>query len=518
MKIVTTTEMQQLEAMAERAGISSAVLMENSGHAVAQQMGRILGGIADKKLLVLIGPGNNGGDGLVAARYLQQLGATVTLYMCVGRKEEDENLKLALDAGVLSVEASTDVDQSSLTVLLFACDGVVDAVFGTGQNRYISGAFQAVLSCLNGCKKAKPSIMVVSVDLPSGLNADTGEADAVTPFADYTIALGYPKRGLFDAAGALHAGEVVIADIGLPVALALSLPCESMTEDLAKSLLPYRSPYAHKGSFGKVLVLAGSANYIGAAYLCCSGALRVGAGLVTLAGCKVVQSAVAGLMPEVTHLPLPEAPTGGLYADSYKAVLDEIVGYDVFLAGCGLGLKEGAKTVALKTIFRLSQRRKMVLDADVLNYLSTLPNWWERLPNDAVLTPHIGEMARLCGLTVDEVYAARFELALRKAEEWNKTIVLKGANSIIAAPSGELRINCFANAGMSSAGTGDVLAGVIAGLLAQGLTFFDAACLGVYLHAVAGDVVCSGLGDAGVLASDLLPELPLAIKRLKDAS
>lgn len=517
MKIVTIAEMRQLEAMAERSGITSAILMENAGHAVAQQTRRILGGVAGKKLIALIGPGNNGGDGLVAARYLQQWGAEMTLYLCAERKINDENLKLALCAGVSIIDAYTDNEQSNLELLLSACHGVIDAVFGTGQNRQMESILQRVFSNVNMYKKVDSTAKIVAVDLPSGLNADSGEVDPSTPFADYTITLGYPKRGLFAAPGALHAGVVVTVDIGLPDAFAMTLQCESLTDEWARSLLPHRSSYSHKGSFGKVLVLAGSVNYVGAAYLCCAGVMRVGAGLVTLAGSKVVQSAVAMHLPEATYLSLPEAPVSGIYPDGYRILLKETMEYDVFLAGCGLGMRENAKTLALKTIFRLPPNQRKVLDADVLNYLATLPKWWHRLPTDAVLTPHPGEMARLCGVTIDEIYANRFDLVLSKAAEWNKTIVLKGAGSIIAAPNGALRINCFANAGLASAGTGDVLAGVIAGLLAQGLSLFDAASLGVYLHAKAGEVVCSRLGDAGMLASDLLPELPLVIKRLKES-
>ncbi|MCL2706982.1 MAG: NAD(P)H-hydrate dehydratase [Dehalococcoidia bacterium] len=509
--------MRQFEANAEASGVTTAVLMENSGRAVAQQTRRILGCLADKKIIVLIGPGNNGGDGLVAARYLQQWGAHVTIYLCSERKIDDDNLKLALDAGVLIIDALDDREQPGLATLLSACDGVLDAIFGTGQNRYIGGIFKAVLSTLSRAKEVNPMIRVIAVDLPSGLNADSGESDTFTPYVNYTIALGYPKRGLYAVTGALRAGEVITVDIGLPADLNAASSCESLTDKWARSLLPYRFAYSHKGTYGKVLVFAGSASYAGAAYLCCGGVLRVGAGLVALAGSKALQSIVAGLLPEAVYLTLPET-AGGIDSNSYKVLLEESAGHDVFLAGCGLGRKESTKTVALKTIFHLPHSPKMVLDADALNYLAASSNWWRRLPADAVLTPHLGEMSRLCNMPVEEIFANRFDIALQKAKEWNKTIVLKGANSIIASPNGELRINCSANAALSSAGTGDVLAGVIAGLLAQGLSLFDGACLGVYLHAKAGGAICARLGGAGVLASDLLPELPLSIKRLKETT
>jgi NAD(P)H-hydrate epimerase len=236
---------------------------------------------------------------------------------------------------------------------------------------------------------------------------------------------------------------------------------------------------------------------------------------VTLAIPRGLQALVAPTLPEATYLPLAEAATGVVYPGAYKTVLDAAQGYNVILAGCGLGQKAMTKEFTLKAIFRLSETQKVVLDADALNHLAEVKEWWKRIPFDIVLTPHPGEMARLCGLTAEDVQANRFELARQKAAEWNKTIVLKGANTVIAAPDGALRINPSANAGLATAGTGDVLAGVIAGLLAQGLNLFDGATLGVYLHSQAGERVKQRLGDAGMVASDLLPELPLVIKEIK---
>jgi len=280
-------------------------------------------------------------------------------------------------------------------------------------------------------------------------------------------------------------------------------------------VLPYRSPYSHKGSFGKALVVAGSANYIGAAYLACSGAMRVGAGLVTLAAGRSLREVIASRLAEATYLPLIESPSGTVYPDAYKTILEAAPDYNAVLIGCGLGQKPTTKELTLKTIFRLQDSQKVVLDADALNHLSTVKEWWKRILFDAVLTPHPGEMARLCMLTTEDVQANRFELAQQKAAEWNKTIVLKGANTVIAAPDGRLLINPSANAGLASAGTGDVLAGAISGLLAQGMNLFDGATLGVYLHSQAGEKVRQRLGDAGMIASDLLLELPLVIKEMK---
>jgi NAD(P)H-hydrate epimerase len=354
------------------------------------------------------------------------------------------------------------------------------------------------------------------VDIPSGVDADRGTVDPVTPFADVTVALGLAKRGLFSALGAERAGAVIVADIGLPARLTEKLDSGSVETDWVRSALPYRSRYANKGTFGKVLVVAGSSNYVGAAYLACAAALRAGAGLVSLALARSLQTAVSSNLPEVTFFPLAESSPGSVIADAFKTVLSVSKDYDAILAGCGLGQKPQAREFMLKIALQLKGDKKIVLDADALNHLSNLKEWWKRIPYDAVLTPHPGEMARLCGLDTGEVQSNRFELALQKAAEWNKTIVLKGANTVIAAPDGRLRINISANAGMATAGTGDVLAGAISGLLAQGMALFDAACLGVYLHSRAGERTGQRLGDAGMIASDLLGELPLTIKSLKD--
>jgi NAD(P)H-hydrate epimerase len=516
MKIVTAAEMQQLEAEAEKLGVLSSQLMENAGRAVAESARCILGEVSGRKILVLVGPGNNGGDGLVAARYLREWGGEVIVYICSSRPADDANPNLALERVITIVGAGADAGQAQLVALLSSADTVIDAIFGTGWSRAVEGVFQKVLLRLAEAKNARPALKIVAVDLPSGLNADSGVSDPAAPFADYTVTLGWPKRGLYSPVGAERSGEVIIADIGIPERLAANLKSETITPGWARAALPYRSPYSHKGSFGKVLVVAGSLNYIGAAHWACVSAARAGAGLVTLAIPKAIQALVAPALPEATYLPLAEAATGVVYPGSYKTVLEAAQGYNVILVGCGLGQKTVTREFALKTIFRLPETQNVVLDADALNYLTEVKEWWKRIPFDMVLTPHPGEMARLCSMTPEDVQANRFELAQQKAAEWNKTVVLKGANTLIAAPDGRLRINTSANAGLATAGTGDVLAGVIAGLLAQGLNIFDGAALGVYLHSQAGERVKQRIGDAGMIASDLLPELPLVIKEIKE--
>jgi len=296
------------------------------------------------------------------------------------------------------------------------------------------------------------------------------------------------------------------------------LASEYITGEWAGSVLPERPLQANKGSFGRVLVVAGSINYIGAAYLACSGAIRVGAGLVTLAVTPGLQSILASKLTEVTYLPLPESRPGIVSPEAARLILQQFESYNVLLLGCGLGQSQAAVRL-IRSILLTKHRQALpalVLDADALNTLANTPKWWQQLATDAILTPHPGEMARLTGVAVAEIQADRVGVAKKWASEWKKTVVLKGAYTVIASPEGQTRVSPIANAGLASAGTGDVLTGAIAGLVAQGLPLFDAAALGVYLHGEAGELVRARLGDAGMVASDLLPELPQVIKRLKE--
>ncbi|MFH1169616.1 MAG: NAD(P)H-hydrate dehydratase [Chloroflexota bacterium] len=513
MKIVTSEQMRQIEQACTGIGLPTDVLMENAGRAIAEEVRRILGNTGQQHILLLIGPGNNGGDGLVAARHLHDWGATASLYLC-HQRPGDANLELVKQRGVTCIEAAQDDGQEQLKKLLATASCVIDALFGTGKVRPLEGVFQNTLQQVAAARKENKNLRLIAVDLPSGLNADTGAADLACLYADYTITLGLPKPGLFQFPGAERAGRVTIADIGIPASLAESVTTELITEDWARDVLPRRPLDANKGSFGRVLAVAGSINYVGAAYLACSGALRVGAGLVTLATASSLQPILAAKLAETTYLPLPEFQPGIVAPQAAELVSQQSGQYNVLLIGCGLGQSQSAMKF-IGSIFLKPGLPSLVLDADALNTLAKVPRWWQELTGDAILTPHPGEMSRLCGLPVEEIQSDRAGTAARLAREWHKTVVLKGAYTVIAAPDGRCRISPTANPGLASAGTGDVLAGAIAGLLAQGLPPFDAAALGVYLHGRAGEIVKDWLGDTGMTASDLLPALPLAIKQLK---
>ncbi|MFH1381364.1 MAG: NAD(P)H-hydrate dehydratase [Chloroflexota bacterium] len=516
MKILTVDQMRQAEQAAARAGLPTSMLMENAGKAVAEATKHILSTMVGQHVLVLVGPGNNGGDGLVAARYFHDLDTPVSLYLCAQRPANDPNLGLIRQRDITCIEAKQDDNFDQLDKLLLSATVVIDAIFGTGQSRPLGDFFVKILDKVRQAKEQRPSLRLIALDLPSGLNADTGAVDPACLYVDNTITLGFPKPGLFNFPGAERAGKITVVDIGIPAALAATATTELMTDGWVKSVLPRRPLSANKGTFGRVLVVAGSINYIGAAYLACSGASRAGAGLVTLATASSLLPVLASKLTEVTYLPLSESRHGIISPEATKVVSHELSDTDVLLIGCGLGQSRPVARFIESTIFELKPDRRLVIDADALNALAKIPQWWQQLPDDAILTPHPGEMSRLTGLSVGEIQSDRMGVARRVAREWHKTIVLKGAYTMVAGPGGQVRVSPFVNAGLASAGTGDVLSGVIAGLLAQGLSFFDAAAGGVYLHGEAGELVKDKLGDTGMLASDLLPELPVAVKQIKE--
>jgi len=517
MKILTANQMRQVEQDCANIGLPPDKLMANAGKAFAEETRNILGDIKKQNLLILIGPGNNGGDGLVAARHLHDWGAKITLAFWGKRAEGDPNFAPLKERDLDVIGISEAEGPDTLEDRLPSFTAVIDALFGIGKIRPFQGALKAALEKVGNAKRNRPSLRIIALDLPSGLNADTGDIDPSSLFADNTITLGFPKTGLIRSPGVERVGRITVADIGIPAYLVEQVTSELIDKNWARTALPTRPLQANKGTFGRALVIAGSTNYIGAAYLASSGALRVGAGLVTLATATTLQPILAVKLTEVTYLPLPEAQRGVIAPAAAKLVHQNLESYSTVLLGCGLGQSRAVMEFIDNALLKARTiPLPLVLDADALNTLARVPNWWQRLSDDAILTPHPGEMARLAGSSVEDIQRDRLAVATRFAQEWHKTIVLKGAYTVIAAPDGRTRVSPIANPGLASAGTGDVLSGVITGLVAQGLPLFDAAAVGVFLHGQAGEIIRSRLGDAGMLASDLLPALPIAIKQLKD--
>jgi len=571
--VATAAETRRLEERAVAAGSSWPGLMERAGTGVADVVARYVqahGGTAGAAVLVLVGPGNNGGDGLVAARLLHDAGADVRLYIWKRKADGDENWRACREREIAELRAEDDQAQHALRTAAQAAVVVLDALLGTGVSRALEPPAARIVETINKIRAARRETpLVVAVDVPSGINADTGALMGAAVEADLTVATGILKRGHVLSPGRQHAGTVVVAPIGLDLETEEFIMPESLSGQAMGTLLPARPADSNKGTFGKVLVVAGAGRYPGAAFLSASGALRAGAGLVTLACGRSIFGALAASLHEATFLPLPEADWGVLGLDAVREIDENAKGYQAWAVGPGLG-REDETLKFLQRLLRIetaeggagigffrstastqhAERKPsgrpvgfgrqaepaaetkdaaaeqsaenealppVVLDADALFLLSKVDEWWTHLEEGRlILTPHPGEMARLLKLNdAAEVNADRVEAARRAAAEWKQYVVLKGAETVIAAPDGKASIGPAGNPALATAGTGDVLAGVIGGLLAQGLAPFDAARLGVWLHAAAGRLVRDEVGEAGALAGDLLPRLPRAIAELR---
>lgn len=515
-KLVSVAEMQAIEATANAAGHTYAAMMELAGVGVAEA---ILARYGPVSTLVLVGPGNNGGDGLVCARRLAQAGATVRIYLWKRQTDpEHDSAGLFEQLRPLGVESARVDDDPDLAILAqwSHCHVIVDALLGTGNSRPLEGQLAAILDRVAQHRHSPGvSCHIVAVDCASGLYCDTGAVDPHTLRPDFTVTFAHAKLGHYLFPGAECVGEIAVVDIGVPPELSLPRKTFVLTERVVAQWLPERQRASHKGVYGKVLLMVGSELYPGAAYLSCAAAGRVGAGLVTGAVPRAVWPIVASKLSEATWLPLdddgrdPNEPSSQIE----RSIAPALPGYTALVAGCGMGRNP---TMQARMAELLEQPLPpVVIDADGLNNLSDLPHWPARLPPQCILTPHPTEMARLCGISAQAVLAQRWTLALEKAVAWRCTVLLKGPYTVIASPDGWLAVLPVATAALATAGTGDVLAGTIGGLLAQGVEPFRAACLGAWLHGAAGLRCAERIGDAGVLASDLLPCLPAEVQRMR---
>lgn len=518
MKIVTIEQMRELERRAEAAGHTTAMLMERAGYQVAQGVRAQLGGAAGHRVVILVGPGNNGGDALVAARHLADWGALLQLFLLADRPPEDANRQAVENRGLSIVGPASSDFLPTLKQALARADAVLDGILGTGRSRPLQGLFRKSLDLVQQAKAQRSALRLIALDIPTGLDADTGAVDHATFPANLTITLAAPKRGLFAFPGAAYVGALRVVDIGIAPEWATDIPLELITPELVGGLLPQRSLEGNKGAFGRVLIVAGSGNYMGAALLACRGAARIGAGLVTLAAPGSVILGVAGAMAETTYLALPEAGAAVIASNAIE-IRPLLPNYDALLVGCGLGVHEETKSFVSELLLGDTHLpQNLVVDADGLNILAGISAWWSALQGQAVLTPHPGEMARLLHTEIAEVQHDRIGTALAAAQKWGCVVALKGAYTVVASPGGWARVSPFANPVLATAGTGDVLAGATAGLLAQGLAPFDAACAAVYLHGLAGQLYAEAHGNAGLLASDLAALLPDALKAVRAGS
>ncbi len=521
MKVVTAAEMRQIDQdTIEGIGIPGIVLMETAGSAIVRAIKRHYP--TCQRIGIFAGKGNNGGDGIVIARQLAHVGRDVRIFLVSPPDsftgEAQINLQIAKRLGLQIEEILTDTgfyDTGDAPTTLASCELFVDAIFGTGLRGAVRSPIASIINAINSLP-----IPVLSVDLPSGLDADTGHPLGTCVQADRTVTIGLPKRGLLMHPGAELAGKLEVVDIGFPqqVVDAQDIKVNWTTATQASQWVPPRPSASHKGSYGRVLVVAGSTGMTGAAALASEAALRAGAGLVTLATPKHLNPILEGLLPEVMTLPLPETEAGSLAVSATSAILEFAEKTKSVLA-IGPGLSQHPETVFfVHQLVRENREQglslRMVIDADGLNALSQDRNIFSLLGRETVLTPHPGEMARLTGASVSTLEKDRIHTAQQFASEHSLTLVFKGAPTVSADANGEVWINSTGNPGMATGGMGDVLTGVIAGLMTQGIASETAAALGVYLHGLAGDIAAEALGRHGLIASDVLKAVPQAIASL----
>ncbi len=492
--------------------IEVAALMERAGARTAEVARLLLRERGGRRVVVLAGKGNNGGDGLVAARHL--LGESHLHVLLVSPAEEirgepaahlqslrDRHVSIQ-DAGVLNAE--------ELDRILFETDLLVDAIFGTGFRGPADGVPARVIEAAN--RSGRP---ILAVDVPSGVDAGTGRADPPCIRAAATVTMGLAKVGLVQYPAAAHAGRLFVADIGFPAALVEEAPIQT---SLARASwvdrsLPRRSPDSHKGAFGRVLVVAGARGFTGAAVLAARGAIRAGAGLVTVGIPASLVAVPPASLPEAMTHPLPETPQGTLSESACEAILEFAAGVSAVAIGPGLTTHPEVVTLVRRLLPRLDQ--PVVVDADGLNALAGEAARLRDVPGPVVITPHPGEMARLLGGAVDEVQRDRVAAARDAARTLRVIVVLKGARTVVASPDGRACIIPTGNAAMATGGMGDVLTGAVAAFLGQHVPPFEAAVCAAYLHGLAGDLAAASRGELGLLAHEVADDIPKALARVR---
>jgi hydroxyethylthiazole kinase-like uncharacterized protein yjeF len=524
-KYVSVEEMIKIEREADASGHTYPMMMEHAGRGLAEVVRDTYDHLEVKRALGLVGPGNNGGDTLVAFAYLQEWGWGTTAYL-VRPRPDDPLVQRAQEAGCEVLELNTDKGYQRLQAALADHTVMLDGVLGTGIKLPLRGEIAKVLDfSRESLQEMDAPLHVVAVDCPSGVDCDSGEAAPECIPAEITVTMAAIKRGLLDFPAYGLLGELRLVEIGLPDDLEAYQAIKRVVVDgkMVRASLPPRPLDAHKGTFGTALIVAGSVNYTGAVVLAGKAAYRVGAGLVTLAVPTPLHAALAGQFPEATWLLLPHE-VGVIAAPGDKIIQQNLARVTAMLVGPGFGLEDTSRefiarligpkgSVGLGFVHAKDQETQedqvplppMVFDADGLKLLARIPNWHDLLPAPAVLTPHPGEMSVLTGLSTTEIQTERLVVAERFAKKWGHVVVLKGAHTVVSAPDGETAIIPVASSALARAGTGDVLAGLIVGLMAQGVEAFPAAAAGAWIHAQAGLYAADVLGStASVLAGDVL--------------
>ena len=511
MKVALAKQMHEIDdAAINDLGLPELALMESAGHRVAQAAKKFLDTVDKKSICILAGSGNNGGDALTAARYLSNLGAKIKIFLVGNKNHRTDSLNVQMrilrGMGVEIQQLESDRAWERLQVTLRFSDAIVDGILGTGFFGELRPSALRLIRLVNSLSKP-----IISIDIPSGVEADTGVVGEAAINADCTVALGLPKIGHFICPGANHVGKLIIDDIGLPQKLLNEDIHQTLLDDeIAETFLPARAKDAYKGSVGKILVIAGSRGMTGAACLSSLSALKTGAGLVTLAVPDSLNEVYEIKLTEVMTVPLPEVKTGIIGGDkAVNVLLDLAEKFDAVLIGPGLGRERETLELVKKIVSTID--RPLVLDADAIFAYNGNANELKTCKQIPILTPHLGELGALLGTTVSELRKSLVENVRKAAQDFRAIIVAKSECTIIAYPNGEVFISSIGNSAMATAGSGDVLAGAIAGLMKQ--TPF-APLAGVYLHGTAGNISASTKCE-GLIASDIMNNLPSAIHKLR---
>ena len=508
MRVSRVSEMRAMDRAAiEQLGIPEALLMENAGHAAYVVLAREVG-ITDKTFLVFCGMGNNGGDGLVVARQLHAAGGVVKVYILGDPQTYRGAAKLNLDiVSRLPIDVQQLASAVSVHPEITRCDAIVDAIFGTGLTREVAGLHRDVMALINASGKT-----VLSLDIPSGVHGDTGHVMGTAVQADYTVTFGLPKVGNMLFPGYRLGGKLYVSHLSFPPSLynAETLPI-AINHPVA---LPPREPQAHKGNFGDVLFIAGAASYFGAPYFAAAALLKAGGGYARLAAPAAMIPFLATRGSEIVFVPQQETPTGSIALKNKRALLELAERVDMVILGPGLSLEEDTQQLARELAHDIT--KPLLIDGDGLTALcKDLPIFKHRQAA-TILTPHLGEMSRLTGLSVHDIDANKVDILQRTARELQAIIVLKGAHSLIGYPNARVFINMSGNSGMATAGSGDVLTGTIVAMFGLGLPVQEAVRQGVFIHGLAGDLAAADKGEDGLTAQDLLDYLPRAVKLNRD--
>jgi len=513
MKVVSAFQMKNLDRRAiEEFGIPGIVLMENAGRATIEVIDKYFPAMSMRKIIIIAGSGNNGGDGFVIGRHLLNRGVEVEAFLLGNKTKVSGHAKVNLELYQKMrpvQELHRQEDLMKFQTQRGDADLVIDAILGTGVNTDVRGLYRDIIDYIN----ALPT-PVVSVDIPSGIDASTGKIMGTAIYADLTVTFGLPKVGLLIHPGLDRVGILEVADISIPHYLVQeeNIQVELLEAHELFPLLKQRDSNSHKGNYGHVLIIAGSVGKTGAAALSSDAALKIGAGLVTLGVPASLNPVMEVKLTEVMTEPLAETASQTLSTKSLPRIQELMEGKKVLALGPGISTHP--ETIAVVQHIIRNSGIPLIVDADGINALGQKPSVLQEAQCPIVLTPHPGEMSRLTGTSIEEVQDDRIGVAKKFAQEYGVVLVLKGARTIIAEPNGNIYINSTGNPGMASGGTGDVLTGMITGLVAQGYTISEASRLGVFLHGYIADEITAQRGEMGLTATDIINRIPLTLKEV----